>query len=116
MRASKLVPFIVSSALFPLLFILIFPLNTTDSMPMGVYLRLPAWNVKEGDIVQAESPMVPGFLNTSSNGNLVKRVASVKGGLYELQGDTVLSYDSDFYGMVGKENIIARLIPLAVFE
>lgn len=117
MRMAAVLPFAIGAMLAVAFLGVLFPYNYTDSLPVGFYLRLPAWNIAEGDIVQADSPMVRGYLGTHSDGNLAKRVASVSpDGLYELQGDTPLSYDSTFYGLVGPEYIKAELVPVLVKE
>lgn len=114
MKTVKLIPFIFASALLPFIFVMIFPYNGTSSMPEGLYLRLPAWNIGVGDIVQADSPMVDEYLGSHAKGNLIKHVTAIENGMYELQGETLLSYDSDFFGMVGKERIKAELIPVLI--
>lgn len=112
-----LIPFVAALALFPMLLALMLPYNQTRSMPIGFYLRVPAWGLEPGDVVQVKNPMVPGYMGVSAYDNLVKRIASIsEDGLYELQGNTLTSFDSDYYGLVGRDFIVARLIPVITWE
>ena len=89
------------------------PVNLTRSMPRGVYLRLPAVNLAVGDIVQADNPS-PGLMGVTAQ-NLLKRIAAVtEDGKYYLAGDSELSFDSRYFGFVGKDGIRAKLIPVFV--
>lgn len=117
MKMAFFVPFALAAALMIPITALVLPYNDTESMPLGFYLRLPAWNVEEGDLVQAENPMQPGWLGVMTDDNLLKRVASISPeGLYELQGDHPYSFDSTFFGLVGRERIRAELIPVLSFD
>lgn len=109
-----LLPMLIALLIFPFVMLMAFPVNMTDSMPKGIYVRLPAiGRLEPGDLVQVESPMAHGYLGTNENGNLLKRIVSItEDGLYEVQGDTPLSYDSTFFGLIGREYIKARIIPL----
>lgn len=89
--------------------------NTTASMPYGLYLRLPAWKLKVGDLVELDNPFCDSF-GVNAQGGLLKRIERVEGTLYEVQGEGELSYDSTYFGLVGKEYIRHRIIPLYVFR
>lgn len=89
--------------------------NTTASMPYGLYLRLPAWNLKAGDLVEMDNPFYESFGVEAQRG-LLKRIEKIEGDIYEVQGEGDLSYDSTYFGLVGKEYIRHRIIPLYVFR
>lgn len=88
--------------------------NISHSMPYGLYLRLPVWGeIQEGDLVQLESPMRRGYLGSHASDNLLKRVESVASGpLYFVRGESDDSYDSRYFGFVGRPYIKARIVPI----
>lgn len=89
------------------------PVNTTESMPRGIYLRLPAINLAVGDIVQADNPS-PGMMGVYEP-NLVKRISAItEDGMYYLSGESELSFDSRWFGAVNKDGIRAKLVPFLV--
>ena len=88
--------------------------NDSPSMPVGFYVRLPAWSVKEGDLVEVENPMGAGYLGVRAL-KLLKRVVSVENGYYTVKGESELSYDSRYFGAVGRKEIKARLLPLLTY-
>lgn len=89
--------------------------NTTASMPYGLYLRLPAWNLKAGDLVEMDNPFYGSFGVEAQRG-LLKRIEGIEEDMYEVQGEGDLSYDSTYFGLIGKEYIRHRIIPLYVFR
>lgn len=89
--------------------------NTTASMPYGLYLRLPAWNLKVGDLVEMDNPFYESFGVEAQRG-LLKRIEGIEEDMYEVQGEGDLSYDSTYFGLVGKEYIRHRIVPLYVFR
>jgi type IV secretory pathway protease TraF len=89
--------------------------NCTASMPYGLYLRLPAWNLEEGDLVELDNPFYESFGVEAQRG-LLKQITRIDGDFYEVQGEGDLSYDSTYFGLVGKEYIRHRIIPLYVFR
>jgi len=90
-----------------------FPYNSTPSMPIGIYFRLPPWNLKVGDIVQVDNPE-PGYLGINAP-SFIKRIASVdEQGCYEVLGDSQRSYDSRYFGNVKRSSIKAILIPVFI--
>lgn len=90
-------------------------INFTPSMPYGLYLRLPAWNLEVGDLVEMDNPFYESFGVDAQKG-LLKQITGIEGDLYEVQGEGELSYDSTYFGLVGKEYISHRIIPLYVFR
>jgi type IV secretory pathway protease TraF len=89
--------------------------NYTASMPYGFYLRLPAWNLEVGDLVEMDNPFYESFGVEAQRG-LLKQITRIDGDFYEVQGEGDLSYDSTYFGLVGKEYIRHRILPLYVFR
>jgi type IV secretory pathway protease TraF len=91
-----------------------FPINYTASMPFGLYMRLPAWNIQEGDLVELDNPMEDSsHLGVYVRHGLLKRVDHInEDGTYYVLGESELSYDSRYFGDVDKKYIKHRLIPL----
>lgn len=92
----------------------LFPINITASMPYGLYMRLPAWNIKEGDLVELDNPMEDSsHLGVYVRHGLLKRVERInEDGTYYVLGESELSYDSRYFGDVEKKYIKSRLIPI----
>ena len=112
----KLLRSLVGLALVLLLFHL-FPLNVTASMPFGVYMRLPAIGIKEGDYVSLDNPLAIGAFGVKVLTGILKRVESITDeGLYVVKGEHEYSYDSRYYGAIGGEYIRNRLLPLITFR
>ena len=107
-------PAVLASIAITLLFMIFVPFNGTPSMPYGWYVRLPAGNIQVGDLVELDNPF-RGLYGVEAERGLVKRVSSIEGDLYEVRGEHPLSYDSRFFGLIGKEYIRHRLIPLVTF-
>lgn len=112
-RPARDGPFIASLFVVVVLLGRILAVNTTRSMPYGLYMRLPAWNIEVGDLVELDNPLTDSF-GVKARWGLLKRIESIQGGLYEVQGETEDSYDSTYFGLVGKEYIRHRVIPLCV--
>lgn len=94
-----------------------FPINITPSMPYGIYLRLPSWELETGDYVQIDNPFIPGCFGVKVSSSLVKRIVEItEDQLFVLQGNHELSYDSRYFGAIGKEYIRYKLIPIITFE
>lgn len=94
-----------------------FPLNVTPSMPYGLYMRLPAWNVKEGDLVEMANPLAYGSFGVRTGMALLKRVDHITDeGFYYVLGEHPQSYDSRYFGAVGKEYIRNRVVPVFTFR
>lgn len=105
------------SILLMLLAFRFFPLNVTPSMPFGVYLRLPAIGIGEGDYVSLDNPLATGAFGVQIRTGILKRVESITDeGLYVVRGEHELSYDSRYYGAIGKEYIRNKLLPLITFR
>lgn len=111
---------LVITIAFMVLTMLVFhflPINVTQSMPYGLYLRLPAFYVKEGDYVELNNPMAKGFLGVDRTRGLCKRVDHItEEGLFYVLGEHELSYDSRYFGAVGKEYIEHKLLPVVTFK
>lgn len=88
--------------------------NDSPSMPVGFYVRVPAWSVKVGDLVEVENPMGAGYLGVRAL-RLLKRVVSIDDGYYTVRGESELSYDSRYFGAVGRKEIISKLHPLKTY-
>lgn len=88
--------------------------NDSPSMPVGFYVRVPAWSVKVGDLVEVENPMGAGYLGVRAL-RLLKRVVSIDDGYYTVRGESELSYDSRYFGAVGRREIISKLYPLKTY-
>lgn len=91
------------------------PINDTASMPFGLYLRLPAWNLEVGDLVELDNPFYNSFGVKAQRG-LLKRIVNKEGEMYEVQGENELSYDSTYFGLVGEEYIKHKLIEIWTFS
>lgn len=82
-------------------------------MPFGIYMRLPAWNIKEGDLVELDNPMDSSYLGVNVKHGLLKRVERIESdGSYYVLGEHELSYDSRYFGSVEKKYIKSKLIPI----
>lgn len=91
----------------------VFPINYTASMPFGLYMRLPAWNIKEGDLVEVDNPLDSSAWGVYNRHGLLKQVDHInEDGTYYVLGENEYSYDSRYFGAVGKEYIKSKLIPL----
>lgn len=91
----------------------VFPINYTASMPFGLYMRLPAWNIKEGDLVEVDNPLDSSKWGVYHRHGLLKRVDHInEDGTYYVLGEDEYSYDSRYFGAVGKEYLKSKLIPL----
>jgi type IV secretory pathway protease TraF len=88
--------------------------NDSPSMPVGFYIRLPAWSVEVGDLVEVENPMGAGYLGVRAL-RLLKRVVSIDDGYYTVRGEDPRSYDSRYFGAVGRSAIKARIFPLLTY-
>lgn len=109
----------IATGLLLLMLLYLIPFNSTASMPYGWYLRLPATNLKVGDLVEIDNPLSGNFGIEAETG-LLKKIVGIEGDLYELRGEDpeegLLSYDSRFFGLVGKEYIRHKVVPLATFR
>lgn len=114
--SALLIPFALALLVIIPMLVWMVPYNRSVSMPYGLYLRLPAWNVEEGDVVQAVNPMVRGYMGSHGTDNLLKRVVKVEDGMYTLRGEHPLSYDSRFFGALGEEYIVSELVPLVTWR
>ena len=91
----------------------VFPVNYTASMPFGLYMRLPAWNIKEGDLVEVDNPLDSSKWGVYNRHGLLKQVDHInEDGTFYVLGESEYSYDSRYFGAVGKEYIKSKLIPL----
>lgn len=91
----------------------LFPINYTASMPFGLYMRLPAWNIEEGDLVELDNPLDASAWGVHTRHGLLKRVDHInEDGTYYVLGEDEYSYDSRWFGAVGKEYIKSKLIPV----
>ncbi len=91
----------------------LFPINYTASMPFGLYMRIPAGNIKEGDLVEVDNPLDSSGWGVYNRHGLLKRVDHINpDGTYYVLGEDEYSYDSRYFGAVGREYIKSRLIPL----
>ena len=88
--------------------------NDSPSMPVGFYLRIPAWSVEVGDLVEIENPMGAGYLGVRAL-RLLKKVVSIDDGYYTVRGDSELSFDSRYFGAIGKTEIKARILPILTY-
>lgn len=117
MRAKRKLTIAGIGLIFLLLAFHLFPLNITPSMPYGIYLRLPALRIKVGDYVQIDNPFITGCFGVKVSGSLVKRVVEItEEQLFVLRGEHELSYDSRYFGAIGKEYIRYKLVPIITFE
>lgn len=109
---KKLIIFILLTSM-ALLLIRCFPLNVTASMPYGLYMRLPPWNVKEGDLVELDNPMDSSSLGVYVQHGLLKKVDHInEDGTYYVLGEHELSYDSRYFGAIEKKYITSKIIPI----
>lgn len=109
---KRIIFFIIAVIVF-LALVRLFPINTTASMPYGVYMRLPAWNIKEGDLVELDNPIDSSYLGVYDKHGLLKRVDHInEDGTYYVLGEHELSYDSRYFGSVDKSYIKSKLIPI----
>ena len=114
--AGKVFGFAAAAFIALMILLYIFPINYTASMPFGIYMRLPAWNVKAGDLVELDNPLPAEeseALGVYERRGLLKRVKSINDdGTYYVLGEHELSYDSRYFGNVDKELIRWRLVPV----
>lgn len=109
---KRLIVFLIAVLVF-LILVRLFPINTTASMPYGVYMRLPAWNIKVGDLVELDNPMDSSYLGVYDKHGLLKRVDHInEDGTYYVLGEHERSYDSRYFGAVDKSYIKSKLIPI----
>lgn len=109
--------FAVAGMVFVMLLFHFFPINVTASMPYGIYMRLPAWWIDEGDYVELDNPLAPGTFGVYTRSGLLKRVESITpDGLYVVKGDHPYSYDSRYFGAVGRDYIKHRVVPVFTFK
>lgn len=101
---------------FCALLICLIPFNYTPSLPYGFYLRIPAWNIKVGDYVEIDNPLTPEMFGVNNTTHLMKRVVSIQDGLYEVRGTHERSFDSRYFGLIGREYIHCRMVPLVTFD
>lgn len=111
----KLIIALIAIALMIAL-IRLFPVNMTASMPFGIYMRLPAWHIKEGDIVELDNPLEKEEaeeLGVYVRHGLLKKVERIEAdGRYYVLGEHPLSFDSRYFGPVEPEYIKCRLKPV----
>ena len=109
---KKLIIFVLLTSTV-LLLIRCFPLNVTASMPYGLYMRLPPWNIKEGDLVELDNPMDSSSLGVYVQHGLLKKVDHInEDGTYYVLGEHELSYDSRYFGAIEKKYITSKIIPI----
>ena len=113
---SFIAPYLTALFLAVILGTLMIQPNQTHSMPYGLYLRLPAiGELHEGDLVQVESPMRKGYVGSHGTTNLLKRIEKITDtGLYYVRGESEDSYDSRYFGFIGRDYIKARIVPLII--
>lgn len=112
-EAVRKIPLYVSLWLFGLLMLRIFTLNVSGSMPLGLYMRLPPFEISTGDLVELDNPLLPGLWNVNVRSGLLKRVTDISSdGLYYVRGEDPYSYDSRFYGWVGEEYITHKVLAI----
>lgn len=114
--SRNIVPFAIAFIIFVPVLLYLFPYNASDSMPKGIYMRLPRWDVEEGDLVQAVNPMRAGYLGVYASDNLLKRVVRIEDGYYTLRGESAASFDSRFFGSLSRDFIVSELVPVLIFE
>lgn len=113
---SFIAPYLTALFLAVILGTLMIQPNRTHSMPYGLYLRFPAiGELHEGDLVQVESPMRKGYVGSHGTTNLLKRIERITDtGLYYVRGESEDSYDSRYFGFIGRDYIKARVVPLII--
>lgn len=112
-QIGKRLLILLGALIIVLTLIRVFPVNYTASMPFGLYMRLPAWNIKEGDLVEVDNPLDSSAWGVYSRHGLLKQVDHInEDGTYYVLGENEYSYDSRYFGAVGKEYIKSKLIPL----
>ena len=90
--------------------------NITQSMPRGIYLKLPVTGeIRAGDIVEFQNPMPDGYMGMDLDGvPLMKHVVAVSddGSQLIVRGETERSYDSRFFGPLDASLVEARVYPI----
>ena len=118
MRESlRTVPFAIALVAFSWIFTSFFiSVNVTESMPLGIYVRVPIiGDIREGDIIELRNPMPDGYMGMElGNTTLLKHVTAVSedGSRLIVRGETPRSYDSRFFGPVDRSLAVARAYPL----
>lgn len=118
MMSNKVfVPFAIALvAFFWILLVFFTTINTTPSMPRGLYLTLPVSDrVSEGDIVVFQNPMPDGYMGMELGDTpLLKYVVAVSedGSQLLVRGETASSYDSRFFGPLDTSAVISKAYPL----
>ena len=93
----------------------LFPVNTTESMPFGIYMRLPKGDLKAGDLIELDNPLPVGSFGVNVKKGLLKKIDHIEeDGKYWVLGDHELSYDSRYFGAVDESLIKHRLKPIWV--
>lgn len=98
-----------------LLVCVLFAFNSSPSMPMGLYLRIPAFDIKEGDIVAFENPMSSSMWGVNNSGSVIKTVYKVNDKTVVLKGESTSPYDSRYFGELGRSYIRFKVIPVFTF-
>lgn len=106
LRAVRAGPWYVALYIFGILMLRVFTINTSASMPYGIYMRLPAIGIEKGDLIEFDNPMNQNMWGVNVRHGLLKRVTDInEDGMYYVLGEHPLSYDSRYYGWIGKEYI-----------
>ena len=113
--ALTILPFVVALMAVLVLFAHCVQFNTSPSMPLGWYLRVPAWNIRIGDLVEFDNPFEEGVFGVGISTGIFKRVERIEDGMYWVRGDDPMSYDSRYFGLLGREYIRNKVVPLATF-
>lgn len=114
--ALVILPFVVALVAVLVITAHVVQFNPSPSMPLGWYLRVPAWNIEVGDIVEFDNPLSEGTFGVDTSTGIFKRVEAIEDGMYRVKGDHPMSYDSRYFGLIGREYIRNELKPLATFS
>lgn len=103
--------------IFGVLMLRIFTMNVSASMPPGIYMRLPPVGIEKGDLIEFDNPMNSDMWGVGVRHGLLKRVTDIsEDGMYYVLGEHPLSYDSRYYGWIGKEYVKHKIWQIWVPE
>jgi len=114
---SKAVKIILIVMFSVLLVLMLFGFNSSSSMPIGIYMRLPAWNLKVGQIVAFSNPLADGQFGVNvGSSSIIKRIVRLDGEKIYVRGEDDAAYDSRYFGYLTSSYIRFRAVPVFVFD
>lgn len=95
----------------------LFFLNTTASLPQGLYMRIPEWFFRDGDYVAyeptketADFAVNRGWLKV--NGLLLKKIGAMPGESYDINPNMQFSIQGRYFGQVSSKDREGNAMPV----